>query len=184
MITKNTFKKHHGNILIGLAVATAALSSYAQAKNESAMPLTYVSSKAIENNPEVQEAWHAFKSSIYGVDAARSGYLPSVTANAGGNYSIVDNRVTLTDGQVFNIDDINSVGYNANINLDYTLFNGLGRFYNVKKFKEQHQLSELQTKFVIENTLLQVYTQYYTVAQQYETINNLKETLKISSNRL
>lgn len=86
MITKNTFKKHHGNILIGLAVASAALSSYAQATNESAMPLTYVSSKAIENNPEVQEAWHAFKSSIYGVDAARSGYLPSVDVSASAGY--------------------------------------------------------------------------------------------------
>ena len=86
MITKNTFKKHHGNILIGLAVASAALSSYAQATSESAMPLTYVSSKAIENNPEVQEAWHAFKSSIYGVDAARSGYLPSVDVSASAGY--------------------------------------------------------------------------------------------------
>ncbi len=56
------------------------------ANEQSAMPLTYVSSKAIENNPEVQEAWHAFKSSIYGVDAARSGYLPSVDVSASAGY--------------------------------------------------------------------------------------------------
>lgn len=113
-----------------------------------------------------------------------SGYLPNVTLNAGGNYGIRDNAVTLTDGRVFEIDEINSVGYNASINLNYVLFNGLGRVYNLKKFKEQHHLSELQTKFVIENTLYQVYAQYYIVAQQYQTIKNLKETLKTSSNRL
>ncbi|WP_024608821.1 TolC family outer membrane protein [Pseudoalteromonas sp. TAB23] len=86
MITKNTFKKHQGTMLIGLAITAVTLSNYVHANEQSAMPLTYVSSKAIENNPEVQEAWHAFKSSIYGVDAARSGYLPSVDVSASAGY--------------------------------------------------------------------------------------------------
>ncbi|KHM49729.1 MULTISPECIES: TolC family outer membrane protein [Pseudoalteromonas] len=86
MITKNTFKKHQGTMLIGLTITAATLLNYVHANEQSAMPLTYVSSKAIENNPEVQEAWHAFKSSIYGVDAARSGYLPSVDVSASAGY--------------------------------------------------------------------------------------------------
>ncbi|WP_282114588.1 TolC family outer membrane protein [Pseudoalteromonas arctica] len=86
MIIKNTFKKHQGTMLIGLAITAVTLSNYVHANEQSAMPLTYVSSKAIENNPEVQEAWHAFKSSIYGVDAARSGYLPSVDVSASAGY--------------------------------------------------------------------------------------------------
>ncbi|MEL0655238.1 TolC family outer membrane protein [Pseudoalteromonas issachenkonii] len=86
MITKNTFKKHQGTMLIGLTITAATLLNYVHANEQSAMPLTYASSKAIENNPEVQEAWHAFKSSIYGVDAARSGYLPSVDVSASAGY--------------------------------------------------------------------------------------------------
>lgn len=86
MITKNTFKKHQGTMLIGLTITAATLLNYVHANEQSAMPLTYVSSKAIENNPEVQEAWHAFKSSIYGVDAAHSGYLPSVDVSASAGY--------------------------------------------------------------------------------------------------
>ncbi|MBH0019559.1 TolC family outer membrane protein [Pseudoalteromonas sp. SWXJ133] len=86
MITKNTFKKHQGTMVIGLMITAVTLSNYVHANEQSAMPLTYVSSKAIENNPEVQEAWHAFKSSIYGVDAARSGYLPSVDVSASAGY--------------------------------------------------------------------------------------------------
>ncbi|KAA1163323.1 TolC family outer membrane protein [Pseudoalteromonas distincta] len=86
MITKNTFKKHQGTMLIGLTITAATLLNYVHANEQSAMPLTYVSSKAIENNPEVQEAWHAFKSSIYEVDAARSGYLPSVDVSASAGY--------------------------------------------------------------------------------------------------
>ncbi|MEM5507620.1 TolC family outer membrane protein [Pseudoalteromonas sp. AS71] len=86
MITKNTFKKHQETMLIGLTITAATLLNYVHANEQSAMPLTYVSSKAIENNPEVQEAWHTFKSSIYGVDAARSGYLPSVDVSASAGY--------------------------------------------------------------------------------------------------
>jgi len=86
MIKKNTFKKHQRTMVIGLLITAVTLSNYVHANKHSAMPLTYVSSKAIENNPEVQEAWHAFKSSIYGVDAARSGYLPSVDVSASTGY--------------------------------------------------------------------------------------------------
>ena len=56
MITKNTFKKHQETMLIGLTITAATLLNYVHANEQSAMPLTYVSSKAIENNPEVQEA--------------------------------------------------------------------------------------------------------------------------------
>ena len=56
--------------------------------------------------------------------------------------------------------------------------------YNVKKFKEQHKLSQIQTEFVIENSIFQVINQYYVLAQQYQTIENLNHTLKISSKRL
>lgn len=73
-------------MVIRLMITAVTLSNYVHANEHSAMPLTYVSSKAIENNPEVQEAWHAFKSSIYGVDAARSGYLPSVDVSASTGY--------------------------------------------------------------------------------------------------
>ena len=86
MITKNIFKKHQGAMTIGLMITAVTLSNYVNANEHSAMPLTYASNKAIENNPEVQEAWHAFKSSIYGVDAARSGYLPSVDVSASAGY--------------------------------------------------------------------------------------------------
>ncbi|XQF90616.1 TolC family protein [Pseudoalteromonas espejiana] len=86
MITKNTLLKRKGTLLIGLTLSALSVPNVVLADNNSVAPLTYVSSKAIENNPEVQEAWHAFKSSIYGVDAARSGYLPSVDVSASAGY--------------------------------------------------------------------------------------------------
>lgn len=90
-----------------LAGVTVSLPSIAQ--QTSVMPLTYAADKAIANNPEVQQAWHAFKASVYGVDAAQSGYLPTVDASVSAgyerrNYGVEDeynrNTAELTIGQM------------------------------------------------------------------------------------
>ena len=74
--------------------------------------------------------------------------------------------------------------YNASVNLNYTLFDGLGRRYNYKRLKEQYQLSELQARETIENTILQMFTVYYNVAQLSDNLNTLEETLNITKDRL
>ncbi|MFK7750250.1 MAG: TolC family protein, partial [Kordia sp.] len=74
--------------------------------------------------------------------------------------------------------------YNASVNLNYTLFDGLGRLYNYKRLKEQYQLSELEARETIENTLLQLFSVYYSVAQLSENTQTIKETFEISKERL
>lgn len=113
-----------------------------------------------------------------------SGYLPTVSTNASGNYSIKDTKVGLTNGAKVELNEVNNVNYAASVNLNYVLFDGLSRLNNLKKFKEQHKLSELQTEFVIENTVYQVLNQYNLLAQQYKSIENLQETMQISTRRL
>jgi outer membrane protein len=74
--------------------------------------------------------------------------------------------------------------YNASVNLNYTLFDGLGRSYDYKQLKEQYQLSELEARETIENTMFQLFTVYYNVAQLTENTSALKQTLAISKDRL
>ena len=70
------------------------------------------------------------------------------------------------------------------MSLNYTLFDGLGRRYNYKSLKEQYQLSELQARETIENTVIQLFSVYYTVAQLTENLEALRETLEVSKDRL
>ena len=56
MITKNTLLKQKGKLLIGFALSALGASNAVHADNSSVAPLNYVTSKAIENNPEVQQA--------------------------------------------------------------------------------------------------------------------------------
>lgn len=138
----------------------------------------------LEKNYDIKISKNKEEIAVNNKSILNTGFLPTLSTNASGNYSIKDTKAELNSGQTAAVTDVNSVSYNAGITLSYTLFNGLGRINNLKKFKEQYKLSQIQTEFVIENSIFQVISQYYVLAQQYQTIENLKQTLKISSNRL
>ena len=79
---------------------------------------------------------------------------------------------------------IEGESYSTSINLDYTLFDGLGRLYNYKSLKERYNLSQLEARETIENTILQLLTVYYEVARLSENMEVLEETLQISQERV
>ncbi len=131
--------------------------------------------KIANNNVEIAKN----NSSIY-----NTGYLPRVSASAGGSYDLDNQEFEEQGGDVTNIDGAETKRLNASVNLNYTLFDGLGRKYNYKQLKEQYNLSELQARETIENTYLQLFTLYFQIARLSENSENLKEALEVSSERL
>lgn len=113
-----------------------------------------------------------------------SGYLPSLTGNAGASYNIENQEVTFQDGSVNVVDGAETERYNASLNLNYTLFDGLGRWYDYKRLKEEYFLSELQARETIETTLLQLFSVYYEVARLTENEVVLKNTYDNTKDRL
>jgi outer membrane protein TolC len=118
-----------------------------------------------------------------------TGFLPTMVINSGANYSRNNQSLTFTDRDTGNDREISGNGvvsknYNANLGLNYTLFDGLGRKYNYKQLKETYNLSELQAKETIENTYLQLFTIYFQIARLSENTSNLEEALSISKRRL
>jgi outer membrane protein TolC len=113
-----------------------------------------------------------------------SGYLPSLTGNAGGNYTKDDQDVTFRDGEQNSIIGAETTRYNASINFNYTLFDGLGRYWNYKSLKEQYDLTSLEARQTIETTLLQLFTVYYEVARLTENEQVLKQTYENTKQRL
>lgn len=113
-----------------------------------------------------------------------SGYLPSLSGVAGANYDLNDRITEPEGGEIVDQRDIENTRYNASLNLDYTLFDGLGRLYNYKSLKEQYDLSQLEARETIENTILQIMSVYYEVARISENVDVLEESLEISQNRV
>ncbi|MDP2089616.1 MAG: TolC family protein [Flavobacteriaceae bacterium] len=112
-----------------------------------------------------------------------SKYLPTLTANAGLNYSSTDVDNQLQNGSIVSTDNAAYNNYNASVALRYTLFDGFGRIYNYKKLKETHQISELDARLIIENTFLNVFSKYFEVARLTQNENSVKQSLAISKQR-
>ena len=130
--------------------------------------------KIANNNLEVAKN----NTSIY-----NTGFLPTVAVSSGANYRRDNQDVTFQDGTSRSIDGAVTKSYNAAVNVNYTIFDGLGRKYNYQQLKETYNLSELQAKETIENTYLQLFTSYFQIARLSENTNNLSEALSISKKR-
>ena len=121
-----------------------------------------------------------------------SGYLPSLSISSGGNYTGSDTEIAFPGqfddqgnplpNRVF--EDQETQRFNAGLNLNYTLFDGLGRRYTYKRLKEEYALSELQLRETIEFTTLQLFEVYFNIAQLTESQKISQETLDISKERL
>ena len=140
--------------------------------------------KALENNFGILVANNNLRIAENNKSLMNSGFLPSLTGNAGASYDKNNQEATFQDGNVRAIDGAETTRYNASLNLNYTLFDGLGRMYDFKRLREEYNLSALETRETIETTMLQLFTVYFEVARLTENINVLEETFSNTKNRL
>lgn len=138
----------------------------------------------LEHNYGIQIANNTVEVAKNNTSVLNSGYLPTVTGNAGATYNLDNTEAEFSNGNSTVLNGAESSRYNASVNLNYTLFDGLGRLYNYRRLKEQFQLSELEARETIENTLLQLFSVYYSVAQLSENTKAIQETFAISKDRL
>ena len=135
----------------------------------------------LENNYGIKISNKSVEVAENNAKLLNSGYLPTLTGNAGATYNLDNTEAEFADGRVTTL---NGARYNASVNLNYTLFDGLGRAYNYKRLKEQYNLSELEARATIENTIIELFTIYYNAAQLSENLNTLNETIEVSRDRL
>ena len=103
--------------------------------------------QALEQNFNILVARNDVKIADNNQNILNSGYLPTLSGLAGADYNRDDSTIEFP-GQVdddgnprpdLTIDKAESQRYNAGLNLDYTLFDGLGRLYNYRILKEQYR---------------------------------------------
>ncbi len=139
--------------------------------------------KTLEQNLGIQIANNNNEIAENNASVFNSGYLPSVTGNAGGSLDRQNTEGQLANGESRTAEGVETRRYNASINLNYTLFDGLGRYYDYKRLREEYNLSELQARETIETTLLQLFSVYYEVARLAENVKTLQQALDISKQR-
>lgn len=139
---------------------------------------------ALEHNYDIKLANNNVEEADNNASVFNSGYLPTLTGLAGAVYNKDNLTADFSNGGSTELKGAESSRFNASINLDYTLFDGLGRYYNYKTLKETYNLTETQARETIENTIVQLLTIYYDVARRSENFSSLQTTLNISKSRL
>lgn len=108
-------------------------------------------------------------------------------------------RINITTGDVFNLNNINQKfttgqevqrnwvpvnSFNAGLNVNWTIFDGMKMFATKDRLAVLQSLGEIQLKNQIQNTVAQVLNAYYEVVRQKQQIKALKESAKISDERV
>ena len=146
---------------------------------------------ALEKNFGIQVSKNNLEISKNNSSLLNSGFLPTISLNGGSNFTSSNSEIAfpgqvLEDGSPrpnLNLDDQESQRFNGGVNLNYTLFDGLGRKFTYKRLKKQYALSELQLRETIEFTIIQLYSVYFNVAQLTESKSIFKQALEVSKER-
>lgn len=138
---------------------------------------------AMKNNYTIKIARNNIEIAENNAGLLNSGFLPTLSASGGLAHK---NEDTYSESSTGAINDENgnlTDSYNYGVSLNYRLFDGMGRFYNYKKFQSNFTLEELKSRSIIENTLMGLIIGYYDVAQLTSKLENQKRTMEISNER-
>ncbi len=140
---------------------------------------------ALEKNYQIRIARTQEQITHYNATYGNAGFLPVLTANLSKNNSrqnlqqdYFSTQAPTNAGGVLNINTV------AGVNLNWTLFNGLGMFILYDQLNEQTRIAEVTTRANVEQTLANVATAYYNVVRQVQHLLTLRQALDISRDRL
>ncbi|MBD0402611.1 TolC family protein [Flammeovirga sp. EKP202] len=123
--------------------------------------------------------------------AGMAGMLPSITANGTADYSNNDTEMEFMNTGApsegdnrMKLDNAASTTFDANIRMDYVLFNGNGNRFTLNQLRESATLEDIRFKQEVESTVLQVVEAFYDISREQENLNISKETIVTSNKRL
>jgi len=165
-------------LIVGILLIGVSVNAQEVLTKEQAVAITLENNydiRAIKNNVDIAKN----NKSIY-----NSGYLPTITGSAGADYSNNNTDSEFQDGTINSVTGVASKSYNASLGLNYIIFDGFNRRNAYNRLKESYNLTEIQARGVIENTLITLFKAYYEVGRLTENEINQKQTLTISKQRL
>lgn len=140
----------------------------------------------LEHNYDIRISLNNQEISDNNATPGNAGYLPTVTLSA--DYSGALNNMVrqhpLTGGDVIQYNNILNQTFNTGIYANWTVFEGLAIRTNSQKLKELKEMGVLNTRIAIENFIAEIATEYYNYIQQVITLNNLRNTVSLSKERL
>jgi outer membrane protein TolC len=109
--------------------------------------------------------------------AGNAGMLPTVAVNASDNIALNNTKQTYSNGTGASSTNARSNSFNANIGLNWTLFDGGRMFVTKQKLEEIEALGEMQYKERVLQTVSDVILGYYNVVKQKQQLASINEVI-------
>jgi len=128
----------------------------------------------VKNNQEIAKAQNNF---------GNSGMSPTVSLNGGLNAATLDSHQEFNTGVVQDRSGAKSNNFAASVNANWTVFDGLRMFAIKKRLNLNEDLSAIQLKQQMENTVYEIIVSYYDIVRTLELIKAAKQNLSIYEER-
>ncbi len=163
-----------------LLFSTIAVSLAAQ----NVLTLQDVVKKTLENNYNIRIAQNETYINTANNTMGNAGMLPDVSLNFGQVYNFNNTRQEFFSGDIREGNNARTTNTNANIQANWTLFDGMQMFINRDKLREFENLGMINLKLMMENTVYQVMETYLMIEYQKKRINTIQEALGVSKERI
>jgi outer membrane protein len=110
--------------------------------------------------------------------------LPKIDFEASTNLANNNTKQEFSNGLSVDQSNVESNNITAGVYLNWILFDGFKMFATKQKLNELEAIGLLNYKIAVENTLVEVITNYYNLIKQNQIIKALLESIKVSEERL
>jgi outer membrane protein len=138
---------------------------------------------ALQKNFDVQIVRNQKEITKFQNNAGSAGMSPTVSLNGSINSSNINSYQVFNTGAVQDRTGARANGISASLNADWTIFDGLRMFAIKKRLGMAEELSNLELKRQMENTVFDIISAYYNVVRINEMIKAAKQNLAIYEER-
>lgn len=115
---------------------------------------------------------------------ATAGMLPTINITTGDVFNLSNINQQLTTGQDVKKNWVPINSFNAGLNVNWTIFDGMKMFAAKDRLKALQDLGDLQLKNSIQDVVAQTLNAYYEIVRQKQYIKAITESAAISSERV
>ena len=157
-----------------LALCLLLLAAHAASAQE-VLTFDQAVAMALEHNSNIQVARNNAAMAKSNVHIGNAGFLPRLDVNGAVIYQDAERGLGPEDPLTLT---------SAQAQVRYTLFDGFGNVYRLRKLEVDGELGEIEARSQIENTLFTVAQAYYAAAAADENLRIARERLAVSRERL
>lgn len=139
---------------------------------------------ALQNNYDIQLSKNDSAVAALDYSFRNAAFLPRLNANIGTVWNNNNQRQTLANGTQRKGNNLKSNNVNAQLALNWTLFDGFKMFVTRDKLAEFVKLGELGIKNQVVNTVATVINTYYNIVRQKQQIKAIEEQIGINQIRV